>query len=250
VLRAKEGIAMQFDPAGVHQADVALRAAEEAWRSAPNDPTTTDLALIADRKAQIAQAQAMAVKADQDRQQATSELEAMRAAQLTQTRLTLGATQMQLQEQQAATARDQQRLQTLEADLKDARDVIAKIASVKNDDRGMVITLQGEVLFKSGKSDLKPAAMAKLDRIAAALKGKDQPIAIFGYTDSVGAAESNMRLSQMRADSVRGYLVSKGLARDLVTAQGRGPESPVSDNESIEGRAQNRRVEIVVQPKP
>ena len=113
----------------------------------------------------------------------------------------------------------------------------------------MVITLQGELLFKTARSDLKPAAMAKLDRIAEALKGKDQPIAITGYTDNVGALDTNLRLSQMRAESVRTYLVSKGIPRDLVTAQGRGPESPVADNESVEGRAQNRRVEIVVQPK-
>jgi outer membrane protein OmpA-like peptidoglycan-associated protein len=256
VLRAKDGIAMQLDPADVHQADVALQRAEQAWRSSPDDPSSADLALVADRMALIAQSRALAMKAGQEKQQAIAQLEATRASQLqttrgqlSQTQQVLGVTQMQLQQQQATDAAQQQRLQALEANLKAARETISKIASVKDDDRGMVITLQGEVLFKTGKSDLKPAAMAKLDQIADALKGKDQPLVINGYTDTVGALDTNMRLSQMRADSVRSYLLSKGIPRDLITAQGRGPESPVADNESVEGRAQNRRVEIVVQPK-
>jgi outer membrane protein OmpA-like peptidoglycan-associated protein len=112
-----------------------------------------------------------------------------------------------------------------------------------------VITLQGEVLFKTGKWDLKPGAMAKLDQIAEALKGKDQPMTVYGFTDNVGAQDMNMELSQKRADSVRTYIVSKGIPQDLITAQGKGPDSPVADNTSIEGRAQNRRVELVVQPK-
>ena len=122
---------------------------------------------------------------------------------------------MQLQEQQQAADRQTQRLRALEATLKDARDTIAKIAAVKDDERGMVITLQGEVLFQTGKWDLKPGAMAKLDEIATALKGKEQPITVYGYTDNVGTVDNNMVLSQHRADSVRSYLISKGLPQDL-----------------------------------
>jgi outer membrane protein OmpA-like peptidoglycan-associated protein len=256
VVRVEDGIAMQLDPTDVHEAEVALQRAEMAWQNAPDDPNTAAMVLIADRKALIAQARAMAMKADQEAQQATRQLEANRAAQLqtakgelNQTRQALGATEMQLQQQHAAAVAQQQRMQVLEANLKDARDTIAQIASVKDDDRGMVITLQGEVLFKTAKSDLKPAAMAKLDQIAQALESKDQPIVVYGYTDNVGTRENNMDLSQRRAETVRGYLVSKGVPSDLVTAHGQGPDAPVADNESIEGRAQNRRVEIVVQPK-
>ncbi len=113
----------------------------------------------------------------------------------------------------------------------------------------MVITLPGEVLYKTGSWDLKPAAMAKLDQIAQALKDKEQPIVVFGFTDNVGTPDNNMSLSQKRAAAVRDYLVSKGVPKDLVTAQGKGLDDPVADNSSAEGRAQNRRVEIVVQPK-
>jgi outer membrane protein OmpA-like peptidoglycan-associated protein len=248
-IRTRDGIASRFDPTDLHEAEVALERAEQAWRESPDDPSTADVAIIADRKALIAQAQADAMRAEQDAQQATTQLQALRAAQLQSTESQLGRTQMQLDQKAALAARQAQQLKDLEANLKDARATIARIASVKDDDRGMVITLQGEVLFKTGKSDLKPAAMAKLDQIAEALKGKEQPVVVYGYTDSVGTRDTNLTLSQNRAHSVRDYLVSKGVPQDLVTAQGKGPDEPVADNSSLEGRAQNRRVEIVVQPK-
>ena len=72
---------------------------------------------------------------------------------------------------------------------------------------------------------------------------------VYGFTDNVGTRDFNMDLSQRRANSVRDYLVQKGIPRDLITAEGKGPDNPISDNGSIEGRASNRRVEIVVQPK-
>jgi outer membrane protein OmpA-like peptidoglycan-associated protein len=255
-VHVKDSVAMQLDPTDVHEADLALQRAEDAFQRAPEDPSTDDLALIADRKALIAQARTSELQAEQSVAQSNQQIDATRAAQLqnargqlSQTQQALGTTQMQLQQQQQLSDDQQRKLQTLEANLKDARDTIAKIASVKDDDRGMVITLQGEVLFKTAKSDLKPGAMAKLDEIAGALKGKEQPIVVYGYTDNVGTHDNNMDLSQRRADSVRSYLVSKGLPQDLVTAQGKGPDAPIADNQSIEGRAQNRRVEIVVQPK-
>lgn len=247
--RARDGIASQVDPTDVHEADLALQRAEQAFLQSPDSPSSVDLALVADRKALIAQAEASAIKAQQDAARSNAELQALRASQLQTTQQALGQTQMQLQEQQATSAMQQQKLQELESKLKDARATIAKIASVKDDDRGMVITLQGEVLFTTGKYDLKPAAMAKLDQIAEALKGQEQPIVVYGYTDDVGTRDHNMGLSQLRAQAVRDYLASKGVPQDLISAQGKGPDDPVADNGSIEGRAQNRRVEIVVQPK-
>ncbi len=256
--RAKGGVAMQLDPTDVHEADLALQRAEAAWKDSqdPNDDHTIDLAIIAQRKAQIAEAEAAALKAQADAQQAKNDTAAAIQGQLAATRGQLNATQQslsqtqtQLQQTAAQAAEQKKQLADLEAKLKDARDTIAKIAAVKDDDRGMVITLQGEVLFKTGKWDLKPAAMAKLDQIADALRGKEQPMVVFGFTDNVGTVDNNMVLSQKRAQSVRDYLVTKGIPQDLITAQGKGPDSPVAENNSVEGRAQNRRVEIVVKPK-
>ena len=255
--RSRDGVAGKFDPTDVHEAEFALSRAEQAWRDAPDDPSTGDLVLIADRKALIAESTGDALAQAQSAGQSKEQLDATHAAQLksangqlAQSQQQLGATQVQLQSTQAAAAAQAQKLAALEASLADARNTIARIAAVKDDARGMVITLQGEVLFKTGKFDLKAGAMAKLDEIANALKGKEQPIVVFGYTDNVGTAENNQTLSQNRAQTVRDYLVSKGLPADLVTAQGKGMNDPVSDNNGVEGRAQNRRVEIVVQPKP
>jgi outer membrane protein OmpA-like peptidoglycan-associated protein len=252
---ARDGVAMKFDPTDVHEADVALQRAERAWRESPDD-RQVDLAIVADRRALLAVAEARATQAIQQAEQANARLDAARAAQLrgarnrlNSTQQELGRTQMQLQHERETTSEQQQKLRAIEASLAEARETIARIATVRDDDRGMVITLPGEVLFKTGKYDLKPAAMAKLAQIAGALAGKEQRIVVYGYTDDVGTHANNMALSWNRARSVRDYLVSQGIPQDLVTAEGKGPDEPVADNASVEGRAQNRRVEIVVQPR-
>jgi outer membrane protein OmpA-like peptidoglycan-associated protein len=253
---AKNGIAGQLDPTDVHEAELALQRAEQAWSNAPDEANTNDAAIVAQRRAQIAEAEAASIKAQHDADAAKRDLQDVLSTQLKsargqldQTKQTLNQTQTALQQQQATSAAQAQKLADLEQKLKDARDTIAKIAAVKDDDRGMVITLSGEVLFKTGKWDLKAGAMAKLDQIAEALQGKEQPIVVYGFTDNVGTRDNNMDLSQKRASAVRDYLAGRGIPSDLITAQGKGPDDPIQDNTSVEGRAANRRVEIVVQPK-
>jgi outer membrane protein OmpA-like peptidoglycan-associated protein len=116
----------------------------------------------------------------------------------------------------------------------------------------MVITLSGSVLFTSGSATLLPAAQLKLNDVADALTQQDpeSTMVVEGHTDSQGSAASNQDLSQRRAQAVRDYLVSRGIAGDRVTSQGFGPSRSIADNASAEGRANNRRVEIVVQQKP
>lgn len=128
---------------------------------------------------------------------------------------------------------------------------LAKFASVKQETRGMVITLSGGVLFTSGKSELLPAAQVKLNDVAKALTEQDpeSTMVVEGHTDSQGAAEFNQTLSRDRARSVRDYLVSRGIASDRITAEGFGPTRTIGDNATAEGRANNRRVEVVVKPK-
>jgi outer membrane protein OmpA-like peptidoglycan-associated protein len=121
---------------------------------------------------------------------------------------------------------------------------------VKQETRGMVITLSGSVLFISNKSDLLPGAQVKLNNVADALTKQDSEskIVVEGHTDSQGGASYNQDLSEKRAQTVRDYLVTRGIAADRVTSQGFGLTRPIADNASAEGRANNRRVEIVVQP--
>ena len=115
----------------------------------------------------------------------------------------------------------------------------------------MVITLNGSVLFTSAKWELLPAAQLKLNDVAKALteQDPDSKMVVEGHTDSQGMAASNQELSQKRAQAVRDYLVSRGIAADRITAEGFGSTRGVAGNDTAEGRANNRRVEIVVKPK-
>jgi outer membrane protein OmpA-like peptidoglycan-associated protein len=255
LLQARES-ASRLDPTDVHEAELALANAESTWQRDPDSPSTIDLALVAQRRAQIAEAEAQAAEALNRVAVAKQKTQALAATQLAnvqgqlgQTERQLDQTQEQLKQQQQSSELQRSRLADMETKLKNARATIAKIATIRDDDRGMVITLQGELLFKTGQWELKPAAMAKLDEIAEALKGDEQPIDVVGYTDNVGTRANNMDLSQKRAASVRDYLVEKAIPQDLIRAEGRGPDNPAADNNSIEGRATNRRVELVVEPK-
>ena len=126
-----------------------------------------------------------------------------------------------------------------------ANDALDRL-SAKADGRGMVITLSGSVLFRSNGADLLPAAMRRLDEVASVLVAQGQSVVVEGYTDSKGSPWSNVDLSRRRAEAVRTYLVSRGCPTDRIVARGMGPDRPIADNASGEGRANNRRVEIVI----
>src|SRR3984893_3423738 len=103
-------------------------------------------------------------------------------------------------------------------------------------DRGLVLTL-GDVLFESGRADLKTGAPGNLNKLVFFLnKHPDRSVAIEGYTDSVGSEEYNQALSQRRADSVRSYLVRQGIGSGRLTASGMGMIDPVAGNDFASGR--------------
>ena len=121
-----------------------------------------------------------------------------------------------------------------------------RILETRDTPRGLVVNM-GDVLFDTGKFDLRSEAREKLAKLSGiVLAHPGLKLAIEGYTDSTGGDELNRKLSQDRADAVRGYLTEQGLAPDSVTAQGFGKSEPVADNNTAAGRQKNRRVEIVV----
>jgi len=109
------------------------------------------------------------------------------------------------------------------------------------------ITLQADTLYDFNKSNLKPEGKATLDKIAADLKKiKLEVIIAVGNTDSVGTDAYNMALGQRRAQSVKTYLVSKGVDGSRIYTESKGKSNPVASNATAEGRAKNRRTDIEV----
>ena len=241
---AKLGAAATYNPAGLHTAIKALDAAERAFARDGDTGGTRDLAYVADRRARIAEARGNATRLTQGEQRTIAEMHSRTSTQLDSANQRLAAQNQALVTERTAHAAAEKRATQAAADL-------AKVASVKEESRGMVITLSGGVLFASSKSELLPTAQLKLNSVADALtqQDPDAKMVVEGHTDSQGGASYNQALSERRADTVREYLVSRGVAADRVSSQGFGSSRSVADNGSAEGRANNRRVEIVVEPE-
>jgi outer membrane protein OmpA-like peptidoglycan-associated protein len=104
-----------------------------------------------------------------------------------------------------------------------------------------------DVLFETNKSDLKREFIDRLDTLSDFLsKHSNYRIRVVGHTDNSGSEKENDRLSQDRAEAVAEYLASTGIDLNVITAEGMGSKSPVSDNRTLEGRQKNRRVEVYV----
>jgi outer membrane protein OmpA-like peptidoglycan-associated protein len=241
---AAAGPAAQLDPAQLHEAHEGLTAAEQAFASEGDTFRVRDLAYIATRQAQRADARARTIEYDQEVNLAQRSVELTEAQQA-------AATTGALQQSQQQLATEEKRLSDAEKRTQQALAELAQVAAVKQDVRGTVITLSGGVLFESAKTTLMPTAQANLSQVADALTktDPDSKITVSGFTDSQGGEAYNMDLSQRRADAVMAFLVGHGVAADRITARGFGPSQPVASNTTAEGRADNRRVEIVVLPK-
>jgi OOP family OmpA-OmpF porin len=105
------------------------------------------------------------------------------------------------------------------------------------------VTYASDAFFDFNKSALKAEGRAKLDDLVGKIKGISLEV---GHTDSVGSDAYNQKLSVKRAESVKAYLVTKGIEKNRVYTEGKGEKQPVADNKTAEGRAKNRRVEIEV----
>jgi OmpA-OmpF porin, OOP family len=109
------------------------------------------------------------------------------------------------------------------------------------------VTFAADVFFDFDKSVIKPEGKSKLDDLSNKLKGINLEVVIaIGHADSIGSDGYNQRLSVRRAESVKAYLVSRGVESNRVYTEGKGEKQPVADNKTRDGRAKNRRVEIEV----
>lgn len=195
-----------------------LAATEDDLKNARSDLERRERELAARRK-EIADKEKALKNKDQELEKTADQLEKEKAARL-EAEKKLAATLKQLEE----------------------------FSKISQESRGLVITLSGQVLFKSGQSNLMPIAKTRLRSVAKALleMDKSKQIVIEGHTDSKGSSSRNRDLSERRAESVRTFLISEGLPSNRVSAIGKGEDEPIASNRTAEGRANNRRVEIVV----
>ena len=222
-------------------AEVALASAT-AERDRMRLAARTNEADIAQRTAQAAQLDAQASQRDAQASQRDAEASQRTAEASRQqseaARRAADSARAQAEAAQLQTAGAQARAEQLEAQLREL--------NAKKTDRGMVVTI-GDVLFDSGRSELKPGSERNMEKLVMFFRNYPQRSALIeGFTDSVGADAMNQELSSRRAEAVRNALVGMGVARERIEARGYGEAYPVAGNDNASGRQMNRRVEIVL----
>jgi outer membrane protein OmpA-like peptidoglycan-associated protein len=239
---SEQSDAKRYSPASLHEAKTALDRAERLFQEEDDSPEVRDAAYVAARRAERAKVEGETLAMKQNRELSAREAQKAQAKAAEQAQTELQSTKQALQSETQARQQAEQRAQDALKQLEQTQ-----AASVKQEERGTVITVAGAFLFPSNKATLLPAANAKLDQIATVLQQQpDKKILIEGHTDSTGSAALNAELSKARAEAVASYLSSRGIARENLTTEGIGPNRPIASNDSPEGRATNRRVEITV----
>jgi outer membrane protein OmpA-like peptidoglycan-associated protein len=255
---------LQSDPSLTNRAPLAIKEADAAVRAAeqpqPDKELGAHLVYMADRKVEIARAQAETSLAEDQR--------AALSAQREKARLDARTHEADVAEGKVASARAEGAEQKAAADRARDEAGAANLAAANSEqqnaelqrqvnelharptDRGLVVTL-GDVLFASGKADIMSGSAGNLNKLAAFLnRYPDRTVLIEGYTDNVGSEQYNQGLSERRADSVKSYLAGQGIGMLRLSASGKGESGAVADNSSATGRQQNRRVEVVISNPP
>lgn len=241
--KAQASVAQELNPAQLHTAESALELAEVTFKEEGASDRARDRAYVAMRKAQLAEVQARIMHNERRLQEMETTVAQTRTQNLEQMREKVTQQQSALEHSQEARAKAEERARQLSQDL-------SRVAQVREEARGTVVTLSGSVLFASGEAELLPAAEARLSQVATTLtqRAKGTKIIVEGHTDTQGSAEFNLDLSERRAQAVKSYLTSHGVPADRIEAKGLGFSQPVVPNKTAEGRATNRRVEIVLEP--
>ena len=200
----------------------------------------------AERRQAAAERQAM-------EERAASEKQAMTAQVLAAERETANeasrraAAQQDAEQARLAVTQSEQEQARLRAQL---REQLNAVMHTKDSARGLIVSMTG-LLFETGKSTLVPHVRENLARVAGILLGHPGlEIEVEGHTDSVGSDAMNQSLSENRAEAVRNYLLAQGVPKGAIVSRGFGETQPLATNDTTDGKAQNRRVEIVVSGQP
>ncbi|HSC07592.1 MAG TPA: OmpA family protein [Steroidobacteraceae bacterium] len=227
-------------PVSIKEAEAAVVAAEA---SQTDEEEAVHLAYLADRKVEIAKAEAETQFSEDQRVKLSEQRESARLDARTH-EADVAKSQVATAQAETVAVRSSAEQQTEE--LQRQIDEL----EARPTDRGLVLTL-GDVLFTTGMADLKVGATNSLDKLAAFLNHyPDRSALIEGHTDSAGSDDYNMGLSQRRADSVKSYLMGQGIGSMRLAAAGKGESQPLAGNDSAAGRQQNRRVEVIIDNPP
>ena len=241
---AEDGPAKTRRPGELRAAKRALDRAEAAHEDDPGSDREKRLAEVAEHRADVAEARGEAAQAEL-------------AAQAARARANREAQALRRPDERASAAKVEREPVKSDDDVTDMRpaknvdDDLQNLihgSTVREDDRGTVIIMSGALLFPSGKAELSDSAEQHLDRVAEALKKQpeNRRFRVEGYTDSSGSERQNMTLSTNRARAVADYLEDEGIDDDRLESKGYGEKNPIADNDNDEGRASNRRIEIVI----
>ena len=232
---SRDPIVAKYAALELEQARDALNQAEQQWHNGKDAAEVDSAAYVADRRAQTAE-QTAKLRDVQDRLKIASAQAAMAAESQRQQQ---AQTAQMVQSAQATMAAQNQRIQELQ-------DQLAQLRSGQAQEN-MVLTLGSDVMFDTGKSELKPGAQSSIRQVAHFLEQhRDRSVVVRGYTDNVGNADFNLRLSQARANAVKAALIEAGVAPSQVSAFGMGDSAPVATNSDPGGRQLNRRVELAI----
>jgi outer membrane protein OmpA-like peptidoglycan-associated protein len=232
----EERLAKERADAADREAKAKAQAEAEAARRAQAETERQQAELA---KGEAERARAEADRARKEAEQARQEAETARAEALRQQQLA-----------QAEAAKADELRKKAEADRAELRARLLRqlnsILETHDTSRGLVVNMS-DVLFESGKYDLRPAARERLAKIAGVLLAHpDLSLEIEGHTDNIGSDSFNQSLSEKRAGSVQDYLSQQGIPSDSMVTRGLGKSEPIADNSTSAGRQKNRRVELVI----
>jgi outer membrane protein OmpA-like peptidoglycan-associated protein len=215
----------------------AQQAAEQAKLNSQKEDLERQKAVMAQQ-----QAQQQAQQAREAQQQAAEQRQQAEQARKQAEQQARQAQQQAQQAQQQAQKVGQQEKQLREQ----LKNQLSQVLQTRETARGLIVNMN-DVLFGFNKYNLKPEARMKLAKVSGILLAYPQlKLQVEGYTDDIGSANYNQKLSEKRADSVRDFLIDQNVPANNITSEGYGESDPVASNSTAQGRAENRRVELVV----
>ena len=226
VERAEDARLTALRKQAAEQQAATVAAKNEAEQAAAQSRAQAEQAQVQAQQAKLQTEQAEAAKAEADAARARAEAEAAEAR--------ARAAEANRSAESAIQVREK------------LREQLNTVLATSESARGLIVNMS-DVLFDTGKYTLKPSTKISLAKVAGILLAyPGLKVQVEGYTDSVGGDEYNQKLSEDRAATVKDFLVSQGVSANNITSQGFGKTNPVADNSTAEGRAQNRRVNLVV----